>query len=680
MRKERIHVHVYTFQMVAYRRQPPRRNSRTANREATYTANAMAIPRWISVFTIAIVCLSGAAPATSVEVENDSLVELENPDSDAWDKPLSNSDGFGHGRDVLRLHSPHYDVALVLFLFDDIGKKEKLRVWMKTDICIGCKMVPVANLTVKTQEKKRSAIIDTAWATHIIVTSGDVPYPAINNTYCELYYLFGQYGEYNLTVPSKQQNGTNGTKCGLVTVKEPTYANTGTLVFYGSVFFAFFVAAIWVHCIKRCTEKSLPINHNGSILSNGSQDDQTPLTFPASDKPKSSLRLRSVDTFRGLAITHLVLGASGDGHFWYSNHARWYGITVADFMFPWFVFIMGTSIHLSFNILLSKGLSYCAIFKKIVFRSISLFIMGVCIQSHNDLRNLRIPGVLQRFGITYFIVASSYLLSRRLQARRAEKTGKCYMMFRDITDYLELPLAACCLVVHLCLTFLLPVPGCPLGYQGPGGPLVGENGELTNCTGGASGYIDRTFFTEAHLILVNTCDDVYRTIVRSDPEGILGTFTSIALCVFGLQSGKILHLFTTVRGRLVRLLLWGLALISCSAVLCKCSMADGWIPLNKNLWSVSFIALTGGTAFIVQALFHVLIDVTHFWNGAPLFYAGMNSILLYIGSEIMTPYLPFSWQPFVYNHTEYIILAAWSGFLWLVIAYIFYRRKIFLKL
>eukprot|EP00057_Strongylocentrotus_purpuratus_P000659 XP_001180412.2 PREDICTED: heparan-alpha-glucosaminide N-acetyltransferase [Strongylocentrotus purpuratus] len=118
----------------------------------------------------------------------------------------------------------------------------------------------------------------------------------------------------------------------------------------------------------------------------------------------------------------LAGGAYGDGHYWFVSHAIWSGITVADFMFPWFVFIMGTSIHLSINILLSKGQSYPSIYKKLVSRSITLFIMGVCIQPHNDFRTLRIPGVLQRFGITYFIVSSSYLLSRRLQARRTERT------------------------------------------------------------------------------------------------------------------------------------------------------------------------------------------------------------------------------------------------------------------
>eukprot|EP00057_Strongylocentrotus_purpuratus_P012762 XP_011667236.1 PREDICTED: heparan-alpha-glucosaminide N-acetyltransferase-like [Strongylocentrotus purpuratus] len=105
-----------------------------------------------------------------------------------------------------------------------------------------------------------------------------------------------------------------------------------------------------------------------------------------------------------------------------------------------------------------------------------------------------------------------------------------------------------------------------------------------NCTGGASGYIDRLFFTEAHIIPKPRCARIYHSTLSVDPEGILGTFNSIALCVFGLQAGKILHLHSTVRGRMVRLLLWGSLLISCSAVLSKCHMADGWIPINKTLW------------------------------------------------------------------------------------------------
>ncbi|XP_030843136.1 heparan-alpha-glucosaminide N-acetyltransferase [Strongylocentrotus purpuratus] len=612
-----------------------------------------------------------------VESDCDSIIDFGNS-VDVGDPSPYVEDGFKHSFDALGIHPSTYGVALVQFNLGEVDMKKRFRVWMQTDICIGCKLVVVANLTRETRTKRKIATIDTTYRTRIKITTDDTAYPSTDDTYCELWYHFGLIGEYNLTITSTLHNRTE--ECNLQIWKKPFYENTASLVFFGTIFLGFFIAAVWFHCIKGRVTKSWTINHNGSTLP--IVEDQTPLTVQErNDKPTpTSTRLKSVDTFRGVAIMLLAGGAYGDGHYWFVSHAIWSGITVADFMFPWFVFIMGTSIHLSINILLSKGQSYPSIYKKLVSRSITLFIMGVCIQPHNDFRTLRIPGVLQRFGITYFIVSSSYLLSRRLQARRTERTGQYYMMFRDVIDYLELPLAVCCMGIQVLVTFILPVPGCPLGYQGPGGPLVGENGELTNCTGGASGYIDRLFFTEAHIIPKPRCARIYHSTLSVDPEGILGTFNSIALCVFGLQAGKILHLHSTVRGRMVRLLLWGSLLISCSAVLSKCHMADGWIPINKTLWSVSYIFLTGGLAFMIQALFHILIDVTNFWNGAPLIFAGMNSILIYIGVDIMSPYLPFSWTPLVGNHTEYAILGAWSLVLWLVIAYIFYRKKIFLRL
>ncbi|XP_054768938.2 heparan-alpha-glucosaminide N-acetyltransferase-like isoform X1 [Lytechinus pictus] len=583
------------------------------------------------------------------------------------------SDGFRPGRDVLDIHSSSYGIAYVQFNFD---QEKTVLVWIQTEECVGCKLLPIAYLSRKTEKEKTVALIDTSWATSIKVTTATATYPSINNTYCELRHHFGLIGEYNLTIPATIHNTT--AECTLVILKKPFYENTAVLLGYtvGAVWIL--GALIWYYCIKRhCLgKKSTQCNGNGHV-----PHDQTPLA-PVNDMKESStsLRLKSVDTFRGFALFNIAQGIAGDGHYWFISHSRYYGITVADFIFPWFVFVMGTSIHLAFNNLLSKGRSYRSIFKKLVVRSITLFFLGVCFQPHNDLRTLRIPGVLQRFGISYFVVASSYLVSRRLLARRKERTGKWYMMFRDVTDYLELPLAVCLITIHLLLTFLLPVPGCPLGYQGPGGPLLGENGELTNCTGGAAGYIDRMFFTEAHMITYSKSAKIYRSTVPVDPEGILGTFTCITLCIFGLQAGKILHLFSSAKGRIIRLLIWGMALITCSAVLSKCHLADGWIPINKTLWSVSYIALTGGLAFVAEALLHFLIDVTHFWSGSPIIYMGMNSILLYLGVGVLKDYLPFTWHPFYDNHSESAIMSVWSAFFWLFIAYVLYRKKIFLRL
>ncbi|XP_041479563.1 heparan-alpha-glucosaminide N-acetyltransferase-like [Lytechinus variegatus] len=519
--------------------------------------------------------------------------------------------GFRPGRDALDIHPSSYGTAYVQFTFD---QEKTVLVWIQTEECIGCKLLPIAYLSRETEKERTVALIDTSWATSIKVTTSTATYPSINNTYCELRHHFGLIGEYNLTVPATIHNTT--AECSLMILKKPFYENTAVLLGYTVALVWIVGALIWYYCIKRhCFgKKSAQCNGNGHV-----PQDQTPLT-PVNDIKESStsLRLKSVDTFRGFALFNIAQGIAGDGHYWYISHSRYYGITVADFIFPWytsqyilpslynineningeynhvtfnalcfrFVFVMGTSIHLAFNNLLSKGRSYRSIFKKLVVRSITLFILGVCFQSHNDFRTLRIPGVLQRFGISYFVVASSYLVSRRLLARRKERTGKWYMMFRDVTDYLELPLAVCLITIHLLLTFLLPVPGCPLGYQGPGGPLVGENGELTNCTGGAAGYIDRMFFTEAHMITNSKSAKIYRSTVPVDPEGILGTFTCITLCIFGLQAGKILHLFSSAKGRIIRLLIWGMALITCSAVLSKCHLADGWIPINKTLWYV----------------------------------------------------------------------------------------------
>lgn len=121
----------------------------------------------------------------------------------------------------------------------------------------------------------------------------------------------------------------------------------------------------------------------------------------------------------------------------------------------------------------------------------------------------------------------------------------------------------CILGTFVCVTYLLPVPGCPTGYTGPGG--LSENGENYDCIGGAAGYIDRKLLGEKHLYNWPTAYDVYYRYedepngIPYDPEGILGTLTSIFMVYLGLQAGKCFDIFKEPKKIILHLL--GLAFV-----------------------------------------------------------------------------------------------------------------------
>ncbi|KAK5605734.1 hypothetical protein CRENBAI_006883 [Crenichthys baileyi] len=399
-----------------------------------------------------------------------------------------------------------------------------------------------------------------------------------------------------------------------------------------------------------------------------------------------SRRLRSLDTFRGISLVIMVFVNYGGGRYWFFRHSSWNGLTVADLVFPWFVFIMGTSITLSINSMLREGTSRSSLLRKVLWRSTQLFLIGVFIINPNyclgplSLDSLRIPGVLQRLAWSYLIVAGLDLLVAR---------GHLDILTNDawwspaLDILLYWPAWLCVLlleIVWLCLTFLLPVPGCPTGYLGPGG--IGDMGHHANCTGGAAAYIDRWLLGEKHIYQTPSSRVIYATQMPYDPEGVLGSINSVLMAFLGLQAGKILLHYRDVPTNVIsRFLIWGLFLGAISAVLTECSTDRGFIPVNKNLWSLSYVTTLACFAFVLLVLVYYTIDVKKWWSGAPFYYPGMNSILVYVGHEVFEGYFPFSWRMAnSQSHTEHLVQNVVSTSLWVFISYILYRKKIFWKI
>lgn len=137
--------------------------------------------------------------------------------------------------------------------------------------------------------------------------------------------------------------------------------------------------------------------------------------------------------------------------------------------------------------------------------------------------------------------------------------------------------------------------------------------------------------------------------------------------------------FPEWRDRVKRFLLWGIGLGVIAGVLCEFKSDDGLIPINKNMWSLSYVCLTAGIAYLSLTICYLLLDVKSIWKGSPFIYAGMNAIVLYVGHSVMHKILPWHWRFDPMNtHLILLIESLWNTALWLIIAYYMYLRRIFI--
>lgn len=372
------------------------------------------------------------------------------------------------------------------------------------------------------------------------------------------------------------------------------------------------------------------------------------------------------------------------------------GLTVADLVFPWFMFIMGINIVMSIDSLIRRATPSMQIAYKIIRRTLILFFLGLCIINHStDFTTMRIPGVLQRFALAYFVVTTLQwcchkpvpdMVSDIVMASSDDDQKPWWYHVRDIYVYWPQWIFVLALeAVWTFITFMLRVPGCPTGYLGPGG--LSEGGKYFNCTGGAAAYIDVKVFGEHHIYGHTTAKPIYfptysnEQKIAFDPEGLLGTIHSCLIVFLGLQAGKIFLYYKEPGERIKRCLAWSLFLGIISAVLTKCSQFDGWIPVNKNLWSTTFVTSLSCMAFFIFPVMYYVIDVKKWWTGVPLYYVGMNSILLYVGHEVFQDFIPFSWGAGATStHGELLAMNMLGTTYWVIIAYYCYKINFFVKI
>lgn len=358
-------------------------------------------------------------------------------------------------------------------------------------------------------------------------------------------------------------------------------------------------------------------------------------------------RIVSVDIFRGLTIVLMILvNTPGTWSNVYAPflHAEWHGYTPTDLVFPFFLFIVGTSIAFAYSNKTTSSSTY----RKITIRTLKLIGLGLFLGAFTihfpfikDFESIRFPGVLQRIGVVFFFAA---------------------ILFINFNWKALLGICIALVLGYWIWMGFIPVNGIEPTFE--------------RAPNNWANYIDLNVFG-THMY-----KDDY------DPEGLLSTLPSIATSLMGIFTGLILLSKRTQK----ELLLLGMGTVLVVAG----HLWDLLFPINKALWSSSFVLVTAGWANIFLALIYYLTDVKGLKFGSIFRYAGSNAITVYFLSSFVTKIFYsieineqttlHQWlfqNIYLYDFMSVELSSLLYGLtvvsFYLLLAYAMYRRKIFIK-
>jgi predicted acyltransferase len=363
-----------------------------------------------------------------------------------------------------------------------------------------------------------------------------------------------------------------------------------------------------------------------------------------------SKRLLSLDVFRGMTIAGMILVNSPGNETAYPplDHAPWNGLTPTDWVFPFFVFIVGISLVFSLSKRLENEKDRAALTAQVLKRALIIFGLGLLLNGfpYYHLSTVRIPGVLQRIAICYFV-------------------GALFFIWTNIS--VQIGAIALLLLGYTWIMTHLQVPGFSVG-------------DLSK-EGNFAAYIDRAVFG-AHL---------YRPVY--DPEGILSTLPAIATGLFGNLTGYWMKSSGAPIRKATGCFQSGLVFL-----------LAGWkwgqyFPINKALWTSSYVLVTTGLALLILGACYWNIEINGWkkWS-KPFEVFGVNAIAAYflhvfflkVQNLIHLPQQdgsPGNLRFFITQHlfgwaslpNASLLYALSYTFFWLAIFWILYRKRIFIK-
>ncbi len=362
----------------------------------------------------------------------------------------------------------------------------------------------------------------------------------------------------------------------------------------------------------------------------------------------------SLDVFRGATIAAMLLvNNPGDWGAVYAPllHAPWHGWTFTDVIFPFFLWIVGVAMTLSFARRVERGESRSGLMLHALRRSAIIFGLGLLLAGfpYYNWATIRIPGVLQRIAVCYLIAAAVFLMSR----------------LRGMILW-----TAGLLSVYWVLMKLVPVPGYGAG--------------VLEKVGNFAQYVD-SMVLSGHM---------WSQSKVWDPEGIVSTLPAIATTLFGILAGRILRLRLQAAEKTAWLFVFGSALLWCGSVM------NWWLPINKNLWTSSYSVFMAGLATTAFAFCYWIVDVQGLRAWArPFAVYGMNAIAMFVLAGLAAKSLGLiriaagegvrislsTWifrnlyAPLASPKNASLLYALTYVAVFWAIAYVLYRRRIFLK-
>jgi len=355
-------------------------------------------------------------------------------------------------------------------------------------------------------------------------------------------------------------------------------------------------------------------------------------------------RLVSLDVFRGLTIAGMVLvnnPGTWASIYWPLQHAQWHGWTPTDLVFPFFLFIVGVSITLAFARRVEEGSVKRDQYLKVIKRTAIIFALGLFLNGfpYFQLGTIRIAGVLQRIAICYLIASLIFL---RTKVRT------------------QLLIALALLVIYWLVMTRLAAPGyVPVDLSKEGS---------------VASFIDRVILRQ----------HIWRQGRVYDPEGLLSTIPAVSTTLFGVLTG---HWLRSERTRLEKVV--GMFVAGAVCVV----LGWAWNPffsINKSLWTSSYVLFTAGLALQLLALCYWVIDIKGYRRWAwPFEVFGVNALALFVGTGLMVKLMALGRvQGWIFRN----LFLSWAApinaslfyaiafiLLWLLLMYLLYRKRIFIK-
>jgi predicted acyltransferase len=294
-------------------------------------------------------------------------------------------------------------------------------------------------------------------------------------------------------------------------------------------------------------------------------------------------RLISLDAFRGFTIAAMIMvNYPGSWSHVYKplRHVDWHGITPTDLIFPFFIFIVGVSIVLAYTKRLKAGIPKGPMYKKIIIRSINIFVAGLLLWLFPkfNFETLRYAGVLQRIAVVFLA---------------------CAFLFLNTTWKTQAITGGAILVLYWLAMVLIPTPGHDRAMLEPGVNLAA--------------YLDSKLLPG------------YMWQKTWDPEGLFSTLPAIVTGITGMLAGHLILSDMKQEHKIITLFSFGFFAFI---------IGYWWnfiFPINKNIWTSSFVMVTSGLASMVLAVSIYFVDMlgrTRFTKPGIIF--GSNAIAVYV--------------------------------------------------